>query len=96
MTSIGRSDKQWSRLIDRLSTDDDMRQGYCDKPNGTSLLSRKWDEFAVNINEAGPAKKNGEKWKEVSTQYLCSKWFIVHWSTIVMCYFFCFSLFSGI
>ena len=72
--SCGPNDVQWERLVDQISIDDDMRQGFCTKTNGKFLLSQKWDNFALIVNELGPAKKPGDKWKDVSTQILISNW----------------------
>lgn len=83
--SMGLNDWQWDRLLDKVSGDDEMRQGFSTKPNGKFVLSEKWDNFALVINELGPAKKCGDKWKEVSTQHLISCWIFVHWCHVLIC-----------
>jgi hypothetical protein len=70
LNNLGPSDAQWTKLIDYLSCDREMRTGYFEGPHGKVRLERKWREAAVEINKLGNAKKTGEKWKEVSEQFV--------------------------
>lgn len=61
---------QWSRLLDLVEGDYEMRTGQFKGQNGRERVPRKWEEAARELNElfceqSGGAKKSGPQWKEV-------------------------------
>lgn len=64
--NLSLNDKQCEKLIDEVATDAEVFANFIAEGNGHQKLKDRWDQIANRLNPAGPAKKTGEKWKEVS------------------------------